>query len=79
MKTNNIDCVYAETPITSDWILEAEQQGQPPIVIVFSRPYYPVAFVANINAHKLVAEINGALADITASGQLDALKQKWKC
>jgi ABC-type amino acid transport substrate-binding protein len=79
MKTGLIDCVYAETPITSDWILEAEQQGQQPIVIVFRRPYYPVAFVANINANKLVAKINGALADITASGQLDALKQKWKC
>jgi ABC-type amino acid transport substrate-binding protein len=79
MKTGLIDCVYAETPITSDWILEAEQQGQQPIVIVFRRPYYPVAFVANINANKLVSKINGALAAITASGQLDTLKQKWKC
>jgi len=79
MKTGLIDCVYAETPITSDWILEAEQQGQQPIVIVFRRPYYPVAFVVNKDANKLVAEINGALADIIASGQLDTLKQKWKC
>lgn len=79
MKTGLIDCVYAETPITSDWILEAEQQGQQPIVIVFRRPYYPVAFVANINANKLVAKVNGALADVIASGELDTLKQKWKC
>lgn len=79
MKSGSIDCVYAETPITSNWILEAEQQHQEPIVIVFRRPYYPVAFVANKDAHTLLAKINGALADIIAEGQLDTLKQKWKC
>jgi ABC-type amino acid transport substrate-binding protein len=79
MKGGLIDCVYAETPITSDWILEAEQQHQEPIVIIFRRPYYPVAFVANKDANTLVAKINGALADIIAAGELDALKLKWKC
>jgi ABC-type amino acid transport substrate-binding protein len=79
MKTGLIDCVYAETPITSNWILEASQQSQPPIVIVYRRPYYPVAFVANKDANRLVAKINGALAEIIASGQVDTLKQKWKC
>lgn len=79
MKTGLIDCVYAETPITSNWILEAEQQLQEPIVVIYRRPYYPVAFVANKDAHTLVAKINGALADIIAAGQLDTLKQKWKC
>jgi ABC-type amino acid transport substrate-binding protein len=79
MKSGLIDCVYAETPITSDWILEAEQQHQAPIVIIFRRPYYPVAFVANKDANTLVAKINGALADIIAAGELDALKLKWKC
>ena len=79
MKSGLIDCVYAETPITSDWILEAEQQNQEPIVIIYRRPYYPVAFVANKDANTLVAKINGALADIIAEGKLDALKLKWKC
>ncbi|MBX5327205.1 MAG: substrate-binding periplasmic protein [Candidatus Bathyarchaeia archaeon] len=79
MKTGLIDCVYAETPITSNWILEAEQQGEPPLVVIFRRPYWPVAFVAHKDAHILVAKINGALAEIIASGELDALKQKWKC
>jgi ABC-type amino acid transport substrate-binding protein len=79
MKLGTIDCVYAETPITSDWILEASQQAQEPIDIIFRRPYYPVAFVANKDAHTLVAKINGVLAEIIATGQLDVLKQKWKC
>jgi len=78
MKNGQIDCVYAETPITSNWILEAEQATEEPIVIVFSRPYYPVAFVANKDAGTMVAKIDGALAEIIASGQLDQLKQKWK-
>jgi len=79
MKTGLIDCVYAETPITSNWILEAEQQGEPPLVVIFKRPYYPVAFVAHKDATILVSKINGALAEIIATGQLDVLKQKWKC
>jgi len=78
MKGGLVDCVYAETPITSDWILKAEQKNEQPIVIVFRRPYYPVAFVANKDANTLVSKVNGALADIIASGQLDTLKQKWK-
>jgi len=79
MKTGSIDCVYAETPVTSNWILEAEQNDEEPIAIIYTRPYYPVAFIANKDAHTLVAKINGALADIIAEGQLDTLKQKWKC
>lgn len=78
MKRGAIDGVYAETPITSNWILEAEQKGEEPIVVVYRRPYYPVAFVANKDADTLVAKINGALAEIIATGRLDQLKQKWK-
>jgi ABC-type amino acid transport substrate-binding protein len=78
MKIGAIDCVYAETPVTSNWILEAEQAGDPAIIVVFRRPYYPVAFVANKDASTLVAKINGALSDIIATGQLDVLREKWK-
>ena len=78
MKNKLIDAVYAETPITSNWILEAEQAAEEPIVIVFRRPYYPVAFVAHKDADKLVSMVNGALAEIIATGRLDELKQKWK-
>ncbi|MBS7607889.1 MAG: transporter substrate-binding domain-containing protein [Candidatus Bathyarchaeia archaeon] len=79
MKRGVIDCVYAETPITSNWILEAEQKGEEPIVVIYRRPYYPVAFVAHKDADILVAKINGVLAELIASAKLDQLKQKWKC
>jgi ABC-type amino acid transport substrate-binding protein len=78
MKTGVVDSVYAETPITSNWILEAEQAGEPAIVVVYKRPYYPVAFIANKDADTLVAKIDGALAEIIASGRLDELRQEWK-
>jgi ABC-type amino acid transport substrate-binding protein len=79
MKLGAVDCIYAETPITSNWILEAEQNAEEPIVIIYRRPYYPVAFVAHKDADMLVSKINGALAEIIAAGDLDILKQKWKC
>jgi len=75
MKRGAIDCIYAETPITTGWIAEAEE----PIVIIFNRPYYPVAFVAHKDADTLVAKIDGVLAEIIASGQLTQLKLEWKC
>jgi ABC-type amino acid transport substrate-binding protein len=79
MKAGSIDCVYAETPITSNWILEAEQKGEEPIVVIYRRPYWPVAFVAHKDADTLVDKINGALAEIISTGELDQLKAKWKC
>lgn len=80
MKTGHADSVYAETPITSNWILEADQTIDPAddLVVVFSRPYYPVAFVVNKDADTFTAKINGALAEIIASGELDELRLKWK-
>jgi ABC-type amino acid transport substrate-binding protein len=79
MKAGSIDCVYAETPVTSNWILEAEQKGEEPIVIIYRRPYWPVAFVAHKDADTLVDRINGALAEIISTGELDQLKAQWKC
>jgi len=81
MKRGAIDCVYAETPVTSWWILQAAQAVPPeePIVVIFRRPYWPVAFVAHLDADIFVAKINGALAEIIAEGELDELKVEWKC
>jgi len=78
MKSGMIDCVYAETPITSNWILDASQKGEEPIVIVFTRPYYPCAFVVSKDAFTFLAKVDGALAEMIASGELDQLRQKWK-
>ncbi|MCS7365328.1 MAG: transporter substrate-binding domain-containing protein, partial [archaeon GB-1867-035] len=79
MKRGVIDCIYAETPVTSWWILEAEKKGEEPIVVIYRRPYWPVAFVAHKDADELVAKINGALAQLIAEGKVEELKKKWKC
>lgn len=78
MKRGVIDSVYGETPVTSWWMLEAEEAGEEPLVVIYRRPYYPVAFVAHLDSDILVAKITGALADIQAEGILDELKAKWR-
>jgi ABC-type amino acid transport substrate-binding protein len=78
LKTGLIDCVYAETPVSSWWILEAEQQEEEPIVIIYSRPYWPVAFLAHLDSDILVSKISGELAEIISEGTLDELKTLWK-
>jgi ABC-type amino acid transport substrate-binding protein len=72
----SVDCVYAETPITTSWIAQYQAQGKS-IVVVYDTPYYPCAFVANKDAHTFVQMIDGALSDVIASGQLDTLRAKW--
>lgn len=72
----SVDCVYAETPITSSWIGQYADQGID-IVVVFDIPYYPVAFVVNKDAPTFVAKMDGVLADMIASGQIDELRAKW--
>ena len=79
MKDGSIDAVYAETPVTSWWILQAEQAGEEPIVVIYRRSYWPVAWVANKEADTLVAKINGALAELFAEGKVDELKAEWRC
>lgn len=79
LKRGAIDSIYAETPVTSWWILEAEEAAEEPLVVIYRRPYWPVAFVAHKDADILVEKINGALAEIMFEGELDKLKAKWKC
>lgn len=79
MKRGAVDCVYGETPVTSWWMLEAEKAGTEPLVVVFRRAYWPVAFVAHLGADTLVQKINAALAELIAEGKVDELKAKWRC
>lgn len=79
MKRGALDSVYAETPVTTGWIYEAEEKGEEPLVVIYRRPYWPVAFVANKDADVLVQKINGALAQIISEGELDVMKKKWRC
>jgi ABC-type amino acid transport substrate-binding protein len=78
VKTGIDDCIYAETPVTSWWILEAEQQEEEPLVVVYRRSYWPVAFLAHLDSDILVAKISGELAKIISEGTLDELKADWK-
>ncbi len=73
LEAGRIDAVYAETPITTWWISTAPVK----LVVVYSRPYWPVAFVANKNAIVLVQKINGVLAQMIANGELAKIKAKW--
>jgi len=77
LKLGGIDCVYAETPVTTEWIALAEPGKE--LAVIYSRPYYPVAFIAHKDADTLVEKINSELAEMIVSGELDALKQKWHC
>jgi len=70
-----LDAVYAETPLTPIMV-QYEAEGKP-MTVVYSAPYYPCAFMTNLNAQTFTAKINGALADIIASGQMDPVKAKW--
>jgi ABC-type amino acid transport substrate-binding protein len=70
----SVDCVYAETPITTAWI---SQFPTKPIVVVYDIPYYPCAFLANKDANTFVGKMNGAFAEMIATGQFDQIKAKW--
>jgi len=71
-----IDSVYAETPITTEWIANAEGTAKP-LVVIYKRTYYPVAFVANKDAHILVEKINSVLAEMIGNGEVDVLRKQW--
>ncbi len=73
LKNGNIDALYAETPITTWWI----STETVPMVVVYSRSYWPVAFVAHKDANELVIKINSALAELFASGEIDQIRAKW--
>lgn len=73
LKLGRIDALYAETPVTTWWIMTEET----PLVVVFSKPYWPVAFIAHKDADELVARINGALAELIAEGKVEELHKKW--
>lgn len=68
-----IDAVYAETPITTWWGMTAEKE----LVVVYSRPYWPVGFVAHKDADILVNKINQVLVKLISEGKVAELQEKW--
>jgi arginine/lysine/histidine transporter system substrate-binding protein len=72
----SVEAVYAETPVTNAWIEEYAAQGHN-IQVVYSHPYYPVAFLVAKGSHTLLDEFDGALTQLIADGTVDQLKAKW--
>jgi ABC-type amino acid transport substrate-binding protein len=72
----SVQAVYAETPITSSWIAQYQTQGIP-IGVIYSHPYYPVAFLTSKSAHTLLDKMDGALAQLIYDGTVDHLRAKW--
>jgi ABC-type amino acid transport substrate-binding protein len=72
----SVQAVYAETPITTQWIAQYASQGVP-ISVVYEHPYYPCAFVVDKNAQTFLAKFDGAITTIISTGQMDQLKAKW--
>lgn len=73
----SVQAVYAETPITTNWINQFELDGKPASV-VYKHPYYPVAFLVDKTSLTLLDKMNGALAQLIYDGTVDQLKTKWQ-
>jgi ABC-type amino acid transport substrate-binding protein len=72
----SVQAVYAETPITTDWINRFAAQGIE-VSAVYTRPYYPVAFLVSKKSLTFLDKMNSALTDLIYDGTVDQLKAKW--
>jgi len=73
----SVQAVYAETPITTNWINQFHSEGKA-VSVVYTHPYYPVAFLTAKGSYTLLDKMNGALAELTYDGTVDELKAKWQ-
>jgi ABC-type amino acid transport substrate-binding protein len=72
----SVQAVYAETPITTNWINDFKAQGIQ-VSPVYSHPYYPVAFLVGKNSNMLLEKIDGALVQLIFDGTVEQLRAKW--
>jgi ABC-type amino acid transport substrate-binding protein len=72
----SVQAVYAETPITTTWIAQFQAEGKP-VGVVYTHPYYPVAFLTAKGSNTLLDKMNGALAELIYDGTVYQLKAKW--
>ena len=72
----SVQAVYAETPITTNWIDDFKAEGID-VSPVYSRPYYPVAFLVSKKALTFLDKMNSALTDLIYDGTVNQLKAKW--
>jgi ABC-type amino acid transport substrate-binding protein len=71
-----VQAVYAETPITTNWIAQFKSDGIDASV-AYSHPYYPVAFVVGKNSHTLLDKMDGVIVDMIFDGTIEQLRAKW--
>jgi ABC-type amino acid transport substrate-binding protein len=72
----SVQAVYAETPITTNWIAQWQSEGIEASA-VYSHPYYPVAFVVGKNSHTLLDKMDGVIAEMIFDGTIEQLRAKW--
>jgi ABC-type amino acid transport substrate-binding protein len=72
----SVEAVYAETPITTNWVAGFEAEGID-VGVVYRHPYYPVSFLTAKTSLTLLDKVNGALAELIYDGTVDELKVKW--
>jgi ABC-type amino acid transport substrate-binding protein len=72
MVDGTVDTVYAESPVSYYWIDDYANQT-PPIgmQIIFTRPYWPVGFMAHKGSDLLVEKISGVIAKLSEEGWID--------
>jgi ABC-type amino acid transport substrate-binding protein len=71
-----VQAVYAETPITTNWIAQFASDGIE-VSAVYSHPYYPVAFVVGKNSHTLLDKMDGVIAEMIFDGTIEQLRAEW--
>ena len=72
----SVQAVYAETPITTNWIEQFQSEGIEASV-AFSRPFYPVAFVVGKDSPMLRDKMDGAIVEMVYDGTIEQLRAKW--
>jgi ABC-type amino acid transport substrate-binding protein len=72
----SVQAVYAETPITTNWVQDFKAQGIA-VSPVYSHPYYPVAFLVSKNSNTLLEKMDAALVELIFDGTVEELRAKW--
>lgn len=73
----SVQAVYAETPITTNWINQFAAEGKE-VSVVYVHPYYPVSFLVGKDSYILLEKMNSALTELIFDGTVDHLKTKWQ-
>jgi arginine/lysine/histidine/glutamine transport system substrate-binding/permease protein len=73
----SVQAVYAETPITTNWINQFADEGIS-VGVAYTHPYYPVAFLVSKNSQMLLQNFDSALTTLIYDGTVDHLKAQWQ-